>query len=125
MFTSTISLVLFPHLVTYFFGTLYNKHKIPSEKKTYIPAKNSMLCAFFVLLGGVTFNYAIKWTSYPIVITAKSCNILSVILVGTLCSRVTDKKLKLSPSKIITGIVVSIGILLFKFYDPETKSNGE
>ncbi len=84
-----------------------------------------MLCAFFVLLGGVTFNYAIKWTSYPIVITAKSCNILSVILVGTLCSRVTDKKLKLSPSKIITGIVVSIGILLFKFYDPETKPSEE
>lgn len=82
-----------------------------------------MICAFFVLLGGVTFNYAIKWTSYPIVITAKSCNILSVILVGTLCTRVTDKKLRLSPSKIITGIVVSIGILLFKWFDPETKPN--
>jgi hypothetical protein len=38
--------------------------------------------------------------------------------VGTLCSRVADKKLKLSQQKIIIGIIVSIGILLFKFFDP-------
>ena len=81
-----------------------------------------MICAFFVLLGGVTFNYAIKWTNYPIVITAKSCNILSVILVSVFCSRVSDKKLKLGAKKIIVGIVVSIGIILFKYFDPEVKS---
>ncbi len=77
-----------------------------------------MICAFVSLLGALTFNYAIIWTSYPIVVTAKSCNLLSVILVGTLCSRVSDKKLKLSPQKIIVGITVSIGIILFKFFDP-------
>lgn len=90
-----------------------------------IPAKNSILCAFFVLLGATTFNYAILWTSYPIVITAKSCNLLSVILVGTLCSRVKDKKLQLSKQKILIGIVVSLGILLFKFFDPEAKSGDD
>ena len=78
-----------------------------------------------MLLGGVTFNYAILWTNYPIVITAKSCNLLSVILVGTLCSRVSDKKLQLQPQKIIIGIIVSIGILLFKFFDPEAKDGDE
>jgi hypothetical protein len=77
-----------------------------------------MICAFFVLVGGITFNYAIKWTSYPIVITAKSCNILSVILVSVFCSRVTDKKLKLGGKKIIVGFLVSVGILLFKYFDP-------
>lgn len=29
IFNSTISLVLFPHLVTYICGSIYNKYKIP------------------------------------------------------------------------------------------------
>ncbi len=57
--------------------------------------------------------------SFPLTIMVKSCNILSVILVGVLCSRVTDKKLKLGKKKIIIAIVVSIGIVMFRFYDPE------
>jgi hypothetical protein len=50
----------------------------------------------------------------------KSCNILSVILVGVLCSRVKDKKLQLGTKKIIVGILVTAGIILFKYYDPES-----
>jgi hypothetical protein len=49
----------------------------------------------------------------------KSCNILSVILVGVLCSRVKDKKLKLGAKKIVVGVLVSAGIVMFKYYDPE------
>ena len=49
----------------------------------------------------------------------KSCNIMSVILVGVLCSRVTDKKLKLGPKKIVVAIVVTLGIIMFRFFDPE------
>ena len=44
-----------------------------------------------------------------------------MILVGIFCSRVTDKKLKLSAQKILIGVIVSFGILLFKFFDPEQK----
>ena len=54
-------------------------------------------------------------------ITAKSCNLLSVILIGALCSRVSDTNLKLPPRKIIIGVFVSFGILIFKFFDPEAK----
>lgn len=68
---------------------------------------------------------AIRWTSYPIVATFKSCNLLSVILVGIFCSRVTDKKLKLSTQKIIIGVVASLGILIFKYFDPEAKSDDD
>jgi solute carrier family 35 (UDP-galactose transporter), member B1 len=50
----------------------------------------------------------------------KSCNILSVILVGVLCSRVKDKKLKLGMKKIIVGIIVTAGIIVFKVFDPES-----
>jgi hypothetical protein len=44
---------------------------------------------------------------------------MSVILVGVLCSRVTDKKLKLGPKKIVVAIVVTVGIVMFRFFDPE------
>ena len=66
----------------------------------------------------MTNNYAMILVSYPIVIMFKSCNILSVILVGVLCSRVTDSKLKLGSKKLIVAILVSIGIILFKVFDP-------
>jgi len=49
----------------------------------------------------------------------KSCNILSVVLVGVLCSRVRDDKLKLGSKKIIVGVVVTLGIILFKYFDPQ------
>jgi len=81
-----------------------------------------MICGLIVLISGLTFNYAIVWTSYPIVTIGKSCNILSVILVGTCCSRVTDARLKLSPKKIVVGLMASLGIISFKFFDPEAKS---
>ena len=55
----------------------------------------------------------------------KSCNILSVILVGVLCSRVKDKKLKLGMKKIIVGIIVTAGIIMFKVFDPESAHKDE
>ena len=48
----------------------------------------------------------------------KSCNILSVILVGVLCSRVVDRNLKLGPKKIVVGVLVTLGIVIFKYFDP-------
>ena len=53
----------------------------------------------------------------------KSCNILSVILVGVLCSRVKDKKLKLGLKKIVIGVLVTLGIVMFKVADPNLKES--
>jgi hypothetical protein len=53
----------------------------------------------------------------------KSCNILSVILVGVLCSRVKDKKLKLGIKKIVIGVLVTLGIVMFKIADPNLKQS--
>jgi hypothetical protein len=38
--------------------------------------------------------------------------------VGVLCSRVKDKKLKLGIKKVIVGVVVTAGIIMFKVFDP-------
>jgi hypothetical protein len=51
----------------------------------------------------------------------KSCNLISVILVGVLCSRVKDKKLKLGVKKIVVGAVITVGIIIFKIFDPASK----
>ncbi len=50
----------------------------------------------------------------------KSCNLISVILVGVLCSRVKDKKLKLATKKIVVGVIITLGIIMFKVFDPES-----
>lgn len=63
--------------------------------------------------------------SFPLTIMVKSCNIMSVILVGVLCSRVRDKKLKLGPKKILVAIVVTVGIVMFRFFDPEANFSSE
>lgn len=56
--------------------------------------------------------------SYPIVVMFKSCNILSVILVGVICSRVRSKSLKLGGKKIFGAIAVTTAMILFKVFDP-------
>lgn len=40
-----------------------------------------------------------------------------------MCSRVKDKKLKLGTKKLVVGIVVTLGILLFKLTDPDFKTD--
>jgi hypothetical protein len=64
---------------------------IAKEERVLIPAKKVIACAVTVIISTLTYTYAIYFTNYPIVMMFKSCNILSVILVGVLCSRVTDK----------------------------------
>ena len=58
---------------------------------------------------------AIYLTSFPIVMLVKSCNIVSVVVVGVFCSRVRDKSLALGPKKIFVAAMVSIGIILYNF----------
>ena len=76
-----------------------------------------------VAISTLTYTYAIYLTNFPVVMMFKSCNILSVILVGVMCSRVKDKKLKLGLKKIIIGVLVTLGIVLFKVADPKLESS--
>lgn len=76
-----------------------------------------------VAISTLTYTYAIYLTNFPVVMMFKSCNILSVILVGVLCSRVKDKKLKLGMKKVVIGILVTLGIILFKLADPTLKKS--
>ncbi len=84
-----------------------------------MPSKNLAICGFIIFFSSITNTEAIYMVSFPLTIMVKSCNILSVILVGVLCSRVTDRRLKLGKKKILVAIFVSIGIVMFRFFDPE------
>jgi len=86
-----------------------------------IPNKNSAICGITVAISTLTYTYAIYLTNFPVVMMFKSCNILSVILVGVLCSRVKDKKLKLGLKKVVIGVLVTLGIVMFKVADPNLK----
>jgi len=78
-----------------------------------------MLCALTVGISTITYTYAIYWINFPVVMMVKSCNILSVVLVGVFCSQVKDKALKLGNKKIVVGVIVTLGIVVFKLFDPE------
>lgn len=120
-FTWPSGFLIFPCAVTAIIGSLVNRFQIREEDRVSIPTKNAFLCAITVSISTLTYTYAIYLTNFPVVMMFKSCNILSVILVGVLCSRVKDKKLKLGVKKIIVGIVVTLGIIIFKVFDPESQ----
>jgi hypothetical protein len=63
-----------------------------------------------------TYNQAVIYASFPAIVMAKSCSLLSVIIVGVFCSRVKDKKLKLTHKKLFIGLIATIGIIFFNFF---------
>lgn len=69
-----------------------------------------------------TYNQAVVYASFPAVVMAKSCSLLSVIIVGVFFSRVRDSKLKLTRSKLLIGLVATAGIILFNFFKKQEKS---
>lgn len=115
--------LIFPCGITFLIGALINQFTIPADERIAIPHKNSAICGITVAISTLTYTYAIYMTNFPVVMMFKSCNILSVILVGIMCSRVKDKKLKLGTKKLVVGIVVTLGILLFKLTDPDFKTD--
>ena len=124
-FTWPSGFLIFPCGATWVIGAIVNHFQIKPEDRTYIPSKKSAVCAITVAISTLTYTYAIYLTNYPVVMMFKSCNLISVILVGVLCSRVKDKKLKLGTKKIVVGVVITIGIIMFKVFDPESSSKDE
>ena len=80
-----------------------------------MPAPNLIACAIMVCISTHTYMLAIYLTNFPIVMLVKSCNIVSVVVVGVFCSRVRDKSLALGPKKIVVAALISIGIVLYNF----------
>ncbi len=48
----------------------------------------------------------------------RSCNILSVVLVGVLFTGVKDTTVKLGKRKIVVAALATLGMIIFKVFDP-------
>jgi hypothetical protein len=118
-FRSAVGLIAIERGIVWLLAEIWNHFTIPRSQAVKMPSKNLAICGFIIFFSSVTNTEAIYMVSFPLTIMVKSCNILSVILVGVLCSRVTDKQLKLGPKKLIVAIVVTMGILMFRVFDPE------
>lgn len=68
-----------------------------------------------------TYNQAVVYASFPAVVMAKSCSLLSVIIVGVFFSRVKDSKLKLTHKKLLIGLIATLGIIMFNFFKQTPK----
>ena len=53
----------------------------------------------------------------------RSCSLLSVVIVGVLFSGVSDVSLKLGGRKIVVAATVTIGMIIFKVFDPNQKKD--
>lgn len=112
-FESPIALLYIPCSVAWLFGFIVNHFFYKDH--TAMPATNLIACAIMVCISTHTYMVAIYLTNFPIVMLVKSCNIVSVVLVGVFCSRVKDKNLALGPKKIIIACLISSGIILYNF----------
>ena len=111
-FQNTNTFTLIPSLICWLTGNLLNRN---NTSRTVIPNKNLFLSALVSQGSALSFTAAIYITSFPIVMMIKSCNILSVLIVGVFCSRVKDSNQKIGAKKLITGVIITIGILLYNF----------
>lgn len=58
--------------------------------KTQIPWYLSLKTALLSVISNTTFHLGVIYTSLPLALLFRSCNILSTIVVGVFCSKVKD-----------------------------------
>jgi multisubunit Na+/H+ antiporter MnhB subunit len=88
-----------------------------------IPWYHGLKCGSAVVLITIAYSYAIKFTNFPVVMMIRSCSLLSVVIVGVLFTGVSDTSLKLGSRKIVVAVVVTLGMIIFKVYDPNQKKD--
>lgn len=118
-FGSSLGFVFSATFIPWILSEIIIRFKIPKEERVVIPHKNAAACAFVASISSFCYNKSIYMLTFPVAALFKSCNVLSVILVGVCCSRVSDAGQRLKADKIIVGIVVTLGLLIFKLTDPE------
>jgi hypothetical protein len=110
--------ILFVGFFSFVLGTIYNLIMYPKEECFVVPDRQSIKCGAAVVSNTIAYSYAIHFTNFPVVMMVRSCNLLSVTLVAVLFTGVKDTSLKLGYQKIAVALIVTIGIIIFKVFDP-------
>ena len=114
---------MFVGFFSWLLGSIYNFFTLEKEQRISVPWYHGAKCGGSVVLITVCYSYAIKFTNFPVVMMIRSCSLLSVVLVGVLFSGVSDASLKLGGRKIVVALVVTIGMIIFKVFDPNQKKD--
>lgn len=111
-FQNSNAFILLPSAVSWIIGHIYNLIYKPDREVT-VPQANWIKSSVLVILGALSMTRAIYETSYPLVTLFKSCNLLSVLVIGIFFSRVKEKSQKLEKKQIVVGLVVTLGVLMY------------
>ena len=104
--------------VNWVLGLVYMHFTVPKDHRVIIPMKNGIIVGFLIFLSTISQTQAMYMVSYPLIMMTKACSLISVILVGVFCSRVRSQSLKLGPQKIVIAVIVTLGIISFRVFDP-------
>ena len=110
--------IAFVGLFAYLIGSIYNRIAYSKAENEVIPWTHGIRCGAAVVSSTIAYSYAIYFTYFPVVMMIRSCNLISVALVGVLFTGVKDTALKLGNKKILVALLVSVGMIVFKVYDP-------
>lgn len=123
MFEYPEALLMSTSLFAYLFACVYNHFTYPPEQRKCIPWWRGLKCGAAVCTSNLAYNHAIVLTNFPVVMMVRSCGVLSVVLVGVLFTGVKDTRLKLGSRKILIAAVATVGMIIFKVFDPNVKPN--
>lgn len=117
-FRSSIGYCVILKLVTWLLAEVNCKRTVKKEDYVVIDKINSIKCALIMTLSVVSFMEALYLVSYPFIMMAKSVSVLQVVLIGVFCLKIQEHSDNLGKGKIINAFLVTLGIVLFKLFDP-------
>ena len=114
---------MFVGFFSYILGEIYNRYTLEKKDLISIPWYHGAKCGGAVVLITLCYSYAIKFTNFPVVMMIRSCSLLSVVIVGVLFTGVSDTSLRLGGRKIVVAGAVTVGMIIFKVFDPNQKED--
>jgi hypothetical protein len=90
---------------------------VTKERPNPISLKEEGILGMLYTLNILPNNIALVYLPYPIQVVGRQARLLAVVLVGIFFSRVkkAGTGLKLSMGKLVTGLIITAGVLLFNF----------
>jgi hypothetical protein len=90
-FRLTAGFIMVERFLNWGLGFIYQHFTLPKDQRVVIPTRNSFSVGLLIWLSSIALTESMYLVSYPLVVMAKSCGLISVILVGVFCSRVRTK----------------------------------
>ena len=90
---------------------------VTKERTNSIPLKEEGILGLLYTLNILPNNIALLYLPYPVQVIGRQARLLAVVLVGIFFSRVkkAGTGIKLSVGKLATGLIITVGVLLFNF----------